>query len=128
MPAYVAVLIASMLVGPGEANGVAVPSPLGQVPARTVHAATLRGVASWYATGPQGPGHAAADARLQHWLGRHWRGSIVKVCNLSRSSCVRVTVDDTCGCPGHRVIDLNPEDFVILAPTSLGVTDVVVLR
>jgi hypothetical protein len=65
MPAYVAVLIATMLVGPGEANGVAVPSPLGQVPARSSHAATLRGVASWYATGPQGPGHAAADKRLQ---------------------------------------------------------------
>jgi hypothetical protein len=127
MPAYVAVLIAAALIGGPT------PRPSGEERAGAAHAApakvrALTGVASWYATGPQGPGHAAADKRLQRWLGPRWRGSIVNVCTRDRSTCVEVRVDDTCGCPGHRVIDLHPEDFVILAPTSLGITDVVVTR
>ena len=129
MPGYVAVLIAAALIGGpapvvrGGATGAAHTTPV-----QGGDHGRLAGVASWYATGPQGPGHAAADKRLQRWLGRGWRGSIVNVCTRDRSTCVEVRVDDTCGCPGHRVIDLNPEDFMILAPTRLGLTPVEVVR
>jgi len=108
----------------GESQGTA----RSRTVAMPLRQSRFKGVASWYATGPQGPGHAAADKRLQRWLGKGWRGEAVNVCNLSQSVCVRVIVDDTCGCPGRRLIDLHPEDFAILDAVTAGLTDVVVTR
>lgn len=86
----------------------------------------IAGKATWYGTGP-GRGHAAAGPALRHVLGSHWRGMKVRVCNLS-NHCVRVVLDDWCGCPYGRVIDLSDEDFRSLAPLWRGVISVNVWR
>jgi rare lipoprotein A (peptidoglycan hydrolase) len=120
MPAYVAVIIATMLV--------ATPAPVidhavGVQPVTTAGGTTVTGRASWYATGP-GAGQAAAGPALRHG---HWRGSIVTVCGSGKNApCLNVQLSDWCGCPHGRVIDLSPEDFIVFAPPSLGTTDVVI--
>lgn len=92
-----------------------------RVPAQAVRArALLRGTATWYGTGP-GAGEAAAGSELRRALGRHWRGTIVRVC---ATRCVRVRLSDWCGCPGPRVVDLAVADFRRLAPLSRGVVRV----
>jgi len=87
-----------------------------------VLALALIGTATWYGTGP-GAGHAAAGPELRRALGPGWRGTTVQVC---ADRCVTVVVDDWCGCPGGRVIDLSDEDFARLAPLSVGVLRVTV--
>lgn len=78
------------------------------------------GLATWYGTGP-GAGHAAAGGELRTG---DWRGRHVRVCHDDR--CVRVVLDDWCGCVGKRIIDLSDEDFRRLAPLSVGVIRVTV--
>jgi len=98
------------------------PSPTHVQPAReTVH---TKGIASWYGTGP-GRGHAAAGGALRRFLGPHWRGTRLRVCT---TRCVTVVVDDWCGCPGHRLIDLSPADFRVLGSLSRGLIAVTVTR
>jgi uncharacterized protein YbjT (DUF2867 family) len=81
----------------------------------------VSGEATWYATGP-GAGHAAAGPALRAALGPNWRNSRVQVC--SHTGCTVVRVDDWCGCPNGRVIDLAPPDFARLAPVSAGIAHV----
>lgn len=86
------------------------------------------GVASWFATGPDGL-YGAAGPALRHGK---WRGTKVRVTSGARS--VIVTLNDWCAC-GRRhgrptVLDLSDEAFRRLAPLSRGVirVEVEVLR
>lgn len=77
----------------------------------------LSGIATWYATGPNGL-YAAAGPGLRRALGPGWRGQYVTVC---RAACVRVRLIDWCGCSPTRVIDLSDEAFRALGQLSRGV-------
>jgi rare lipoprotein A (peptidoglycan hydrolase) len=74
------------------------------------------GIASWYATGPDGL-YAAAGPALR--VGA-WRGRVVTVC---ATVCIRVRLIDWCACRG-RLIDLSDESFSRLAPLSRGLVRV----
>jgi len=89
------------------------------VPAPTATSAPrhgLSGIATWYATGPDGL-YAAAGPALRQALGPGWRGRSVTVC---RSTCIRVKLVDWCACSGTRVVDLSDEAFRALGPLSRG--------
>lgn len=92
---------------------------------QTLVTVNVRGVATWYGTGP-GRGHAAAGPVLRHALGSNWRGQRVRVCRYTR--CIYVRVTDWCRCPYGRVIDLSDEDFRTFAPLWRGVITVRVSR
>lgn len=84
------------------------------------------GVASWFATGPNGL-YGAAGPLLRRG---DWRGSRVIVCVTGTGRCVRVTLNDWCAC-GDRsgrptIVDLSDEAFRRLAPLSRGVIPVTV--
>jgi hypothetical protein len=84
----------------------------------------LRGVATWYATGPSGA-YAAAGPLLRKAIGRGWRHDQVLVCHADR--CLIVTLVDWCLCSrGDRLVDLSDEAFRYLAPLSRGVIRVAV--
>lgn len=69
----------------------------------------IPGVASWYRWRV---GEGAAGPALRRALGKHWRGKVVRVCRLS--TCIRVRLTDSCGCPGRRVVDLDRRSFARL--------------
>jgi hypothetical protein len=81
------------------------------------------GVATWFAA-PAGT--AAAGPALRRFLGRDWRGSVVRVCAAGR--CIRVALTDGCACRARSgrptFVDLAAADFARLAPLSRGVLDV----
>jgi hypothetical protein len=91
----------------------------------TVSRGSIRGRASWFATGPDGPYGAAGPALRSG----NWRGSKVRVC---ADDCVVVTLNDWCQCyrneSRERVIDLSDEAFARLAPLSAGIINVRVER
>jgi hypothetical protein len=98
--------------------GLASPVTESDAPSRPV-----RGYATWYdAPSPQ---DAAAGPSLRKALGRHWRGSTVRVTSGGRSVTVRLT--DWCACgPRHRtptVLDLDDVAFERLAPQSWDPVD-----
>lgn len=82
------------------------------------------GVASWFATGPDGL-YGAAGPALRHG---DWRGRRVRVTAGARS--VVVTLNDWCACgPRHgrlTLLDLSDEAFRRLAPLSRGILRVTV--
>ena len=84
---------------------------------------TLTGKATWY---DYHQGQAAAGSELKHLLGPKWRGQRVTVTGPRGS--VTVILTDSCGCPGPRVIDLDPRDFDTISDRSAGVVDVRVAR
>jgi hypothetical protein len=69
-------------------------------------------------------GQAAAGPALRAALGRHWRGTKVRVCN--GDVCIKdpIFLTDWCQCywktPTERLIDLDDVDFAKLAPLSKG--------
>ena len=83
---------------------------------RTAH--SLRGRATWHATGRDG-WYAAAGPLLRRALGKGWRGRRVYVC---MTRCIRVTLNNWCLCSrDRRLVDLSDEAFQALAPLSRGV-------
>ncbi len=76
----------------------------------------VRGISSWYATGPGGLTAAAGPALR---VG-DWRGRIVTIC---AGACIRVTLVDFCQCP-QRLIDLSRDAFGRLADPSRGLLTV----
>lgn len=103
-----------------RAPAVTMPAPT----ALPALAARRRGVASWYCcTRGFDAGDLVAAAGPALRVG-HWRGRVVTVSANGRS--IRVRLVDWCGCPGRRVIDLQPAAFARLAPLSRGLVDVVV--
>jgi rare lipoprotein A (peptidoglycan hydrolase) len=84
----------------------------------------VSGIASWFATGPDGL-YAAAGPALRAMLGPKWRGRYVTVSAGARRS-IRVRINDWCGCPGGRLIDLADEAFARLAALSRGLIRVTV--
>ncbi len=87
------------------------------LPARVASSRVLRGVASWYATGPGGMTAAAGPALR---VG-DWRGRIVTVC---AGACIAVRLVDFCQCYGVRVLDLSAQAFARLTPLDRGVVSV----
>lgn len=85
----------------------------------------IGGRATWY---PASGNIAAAGPALRHYLGKHWRGTLVSVCHRSR--CLVVRLGDYCGCHGNggRLIDLSDDAFAQLAPLSRGVIAVSITR
>lgn len=86
-------------------------------------ASAIRGRASWYAAAGA---VAAAGPALRRRLGRHWRGTWVRVSAGGRSVVVQLV--DWCECyrgtKGERLIDLSDDDFAVLAPLAAGVVRV----
>jgi hypothetical protein len=84
----------------------------------------LSGWASFYGAPP---GTAAAGPALRAFLGKHWRGSVVRVC---ATRCVRLTLITTCQClrgtAHERIIDLSERAFAALGDPSRGLIRVVV--
>lgn len=78
----------------------------------------IDGTASWYAA-PSGT--AAAGPALRSFLGRDWRGQLVKVC---ARHCVAVRLTDWMR--RERLIDLSDDAFSELAPLAVGVLHVTV--
>ena len=73
-------------------------------------------------------GQAAAAARLRGFLGRDWRGSIVRVCHDGLCLRIRLTDYESSLIPG-RLIDLDSSDWRRLCgPLSRGVCEVEVSR
>ena len=79
-------------------------------------AASVTGIASWYA---YVPGGAAAGPALRTALGPGWRGTVVTVC---AAVCVRVTLSDFM--VRDRLVDLDSRSFAALAPLSQGIVKV----
>ncbi len=77
---------------------------------------SIRGISSWYATGPGGLTAAAGPALR---VG-DWRGRIVIVC---AGACIAVRIVDWCACP-RRLIDLSRDAFARLADPSRGLLEV----
>jgi hypothetical protein len=77
-------------------------------------------------------GQAAAGPKLRAALGRHWRGTKVRVCN--GDVCIKdpITLTDWCQCywkkPTERLIDLDDADFAKLASPRDGWFHVTVSR
>ncbi len=72
---------------------------------------------------------AAAARELQRLIGPGWSGSrvLVAVRGQGGAAAVVVTLVDTCGCPGGRVIDLYSSVWDALGqPLSRGVLPVTV--
>ena len=97
------------------------------VAAPAVIGSVTTGVASWYcgAGSPCTRGYpdgmyAAAGPELR--VG-DWRGSVVTVC---AGRCVDVTLIDSCGCPGARIVDLYRSAFARIADPGRGVVGVTV--
>lgn len=67
----------------------------------------------------------AAGPALRHYLGRHWRGTLVSLRHGKRYLVVRLT--DWCACP-RRLVDLSDDAFRQLAPLSVGVIRVSIDR
>jgi hypothetical protein len=107
-----------------EASALASPSPLPRRKPERAGDQTAAGIASWFATGPDGL-YAAAGPALRQRLGRYWRGAKVSVCTAN-GRCVSVRINDWCGCPGGRLIDLSDEAFARLAALSRGLIRVTV--
>lgn len=83
------------------------------------------GIASWYADpgARQGSFYAAMPGY------RYGHPFYVWVRPYNRSTPrIRVLVQDSCGCPGGRVIDLSWRLFSQFAPLSRGLTKVVIER
>jgi len=114
-------LVAALVAGGGAApRDGGTPEPTSTPPATTI----VRGIATWYGTGP-GSGHAAAGPALRAALGKGWRGTRIRVTGPS-GAVVEARLTDWCACPGRRVIDLSDEDFSDLAPLSRGVIKVTI--
>ena len=98
---------------------------VGRAPSGRIAQPLIGGRATWY---PASGMIAAAGPALRHYLGRHWRGTLVDVCSGGR--CVVVRVSDWCACRGSggRLIDLSADAFAQLAPLSRGVIPVEILR
>jgi rare lipoprotein A (peptidoglycan hydrolase) len=79
---------------------------------------SVKGVASWYDL--KGPGLYAA---MPEW---RWGDPAFRARVCTDSACVTVTVNDHCGCPDGRVIDLSADAFRRLAPLSQGLVRVTV--
>ena len=76
----------------------------------------VTGRATWF----HAPDHtAAAGPALRKALGRGWRGTTVRVCHDGR--CERLRLQDWCGCPNGRVIDLSHRVFRRFEPLWRGV-------
>lgn len=92
----------------------------------SVAAPIIGGRATWY---PASGMIAAAGPALRHYLGPHWRGTLVSVASGGRVVVVRVS--DWCDCRGRgseRLIDLSDDAFAQLAPLSRGVIRVSIMR
>ncbi len=115
-------LFATLLLSPSPTAETGIPGSV-----MPMSATSLRGLATWYCgagspctRGYPGGMYAAAGSELQ--VG-DWRGSRVTVC---ASKCITVTLIDSCGCAGNRIIDLYREAFARLADPSRGVVAVTV--
>ena len=116
----------AQLAIPADApHGIPVPKGHGSMSSGTDAARAsepLVGRASWY---PAPGSVAAAGPRLRRALGPNWRGQWVRVC---AGECVTVKLTDFCQCyrgtSRERLLDLNDDDFSVLAPLSSGIVRV----
>jgi len=79
----------------------------------------IRGTASYYDYHPH---QAAAGPALRRFLGKDWRGTVVRVCTPTQ--CIRVRLTDWMR--RDRLIDLNKSDFARLAPTWRGLVRITI--
>jgi len=139
--AILLIALAAELIGLPRVNAAVIPAAAPVVAEPTGHrrevpqaraakpsGPSLRGRASWHATGRDGL-YAAAGPALRRWLGPGWRGSLVVVV---RGDGRRVTVrlNDYCPCT-HRpikAIDLSDEAMARLGGLSAGVLRVRIYR
>ena len=82
-------------------------------PTTTVPRPSQTGPASWYGAEPGTCAHKTLPF-----------GTVVTIVNLSTGATATCTVDDRGPYEGARIIDLAPDVFAKLAPTSIGVIDV----
>jgi len=91
-------------------------------PSTPVANESISGIASWY---DWHLGEAAAGPGLRRFLGKHWRGTVVRVCS---SRCITVRISDWCQCfrgtLDERLIDLDRRSFAVLADPRLGLVTV----
>ncbi len=101
-------------------------SVAGSTPDRPAAGQALRGISTWYATGPSCL-CAAAGPALRHG---HWRGSTVTV--RANGRLIEVKLIDACWCRDRSglqtLLDLSAEAFAQLAPLERGVVEVEVTR